>query len=110
MDTGARCAHLLERVSALTLARRRGGKEAAAASLVALFYVSIVLRQARRPKVTCRRTVHNVRMLNALASVIDKPYYPSWLTPNAHVNCALGFFKRGPRLSKTRELVRTWGK
>lgn len=101
--------YLLKRVSVLTRARRHGGKAAAAASLVALFYLSVVLRQGRRPTITYRRTSHNLRMLRALAAVIDRPYYPSWLTPSGHINSALGFFKRGPRVAKTRELVRTWG-
>lgn len=101
--------YLLKRVSALRLERRRGGKAAVAASLLALFYVGAVLKQAKRPVVTCRRTSQNLRMLRALAAVIDRPYYPSWLTPNGHVNCALGFLKRGPRLRKSREIIRTWG-
>lgn len=101
--------YILARVNALTRARRQGGKVAAAASILALFYVTAVLRQGRRPAVTCRLTSHNVRLLKALAELMERPYYPSWLTPNAHVNCALGFFKGGPKLGKTRELVRTWG-
>lgn len=69
----------------------------------------MVFRQGRRPEVVCRRNGHNVRVLRVLASVIDHPYYPSWLTPNAHINCMLGFVKRGPKVNKTRELVRAWG-
>ena len=102
--------HIIERVRALNLARRRGGKEAAAASLLAMFYVAVVLRQGRRPDIVCRRNGHNVRVLRALAAIIDRPYYPSWLTPNGHVNCLLGFAKIGPRMARTRELVQTWGK
>lgn len=100
---------ILARISALTRARRKGGKVAAASSVVAIFYLTVVFRQGRRPEVTCRRNGHNVRVLRALAEVVDRPYYPSWLTPNAHVNNLLGFLKKGPRVPKTRELVRTWG-
>ncbi|CAB1107995.1 unnamed protein product [Ectocarpus sp. CCAP 1310/34] len=96
---------ILSRVRALTNARRTGGKEkAAAASLVALVYLSVVFRQRTRPKLVCRR--HNMRVLRALAGVVDRPYYPSWLTPNAHMNCLLGYAKRGITVSKTRELIR----
>ena len=111
METRGRALdNVLSRIYALREARRRGGKAAAAASLVAFFYLAVVFRQGRRPEVVCRRNGHNVRILRALASVIDYPYYPSWLTPNAHVNCMLGFVKRGPKVNKTRELVRAWGK
>ncbi|CAB1110822.1 unnamed protein product [Ectocarpus sp. CCAP 1310/34] len=84
---------ILSRVRALTNARRTGRKEkAAAASVVALVYLAVVFRQG---KLVCRRSGHNVRVLRALAGVVDRPYYPSWLTPNAHVNCLLGYAKRG---------------
>ena len=102
--------HIMERIRSLTLARRRGGKQAAAASLVAVFYLVMILRQGRRPEVVCRRNGHNIRVLRVLAAVIDRPYYPSWLTPNSHVNGLLGFAKTGPKVAKTRELLRTWGK
>lgn len=101
---------ILSRVRALAEARRTGGKaKAAAASAVALFYLAVVFRQGRRPVLYCQRNGHNVRILRALSGLVDRPYYPSWLTPNAHVNCLLGYAKRGITLSKTRELVRCWG-
>lgn len=101
---------ILSQVLALINARRTGGKEkAAAASVVALVYLAVVFRQGKRPVLVCRRSGHNVRVLRALAGVIDRPYYPSWLTPNAHVNCLLGYAKRGITVSKTRELIRCWG-
>lgn len=110
METRGRALeYILPRIHALKEARRRGGKAAAAASLVAFFYLAVVFRQGRRPEVVCRRNGHNVRVLSVLANVIDHPYYPSWLTPNAHINCMLGFVKRGPKVNKTRELVRAWG-
>lgn len=110
METRGRALdNILSRIYALREARRRGGKAAAAASLVAFFYLAVVFRQGRRPEVVCRRNGHNVRILRVLARVIDHPYYPSWLTPNAHVNCMLGFAKRGPKVNKTREFVRAWG-
>ncbi|CAN0076202.1 unnamed protein product [Ectocarpus sp. 12 AP-2014] len=100
---------ILSQVRALGNARRTGGKEkAAAASVVALVYLAVVFRQGKRPKLVCRRSGHNVRVLRALAGVVDRPYYPSWLTPNAHVNCLLGYAKRGITVSKTRELIRCW--
>lgn len=103
---------ILSQLRALVEARRRGGKAnaAAAASAVAVFYLALVFRQGRRPKLVCRRSGHNVRVLRALAGLIDRPYYPSWLTPNAHVNCLLGYAKGGMTVSRTRELVRCWGK
>lgn len=101
---------VLSRVRALAEARRTGGKaKAAAASAVAMFYLAVVFKQGRRPAVRCQRNGHNVRVLRALSGLIDRPYYPSWLTPNAHVNCLLGYAKRGITVSKTRELVRCWG-
>lgn len=102
--------HIMERIRYLTLAKRHGGKKAAAASLVAVFYIAMILKQGRRPEVVCRRNDHNIRVLRVLAAVIDQPYYPSWLTPNSHVNGLLGFAKTGPKVAKTRELLRTWGK
>lgn len=110
METRGRALdNILSRIYALREARRRGGKAAAAASLVAFFYLAAVFRQGRRPEVVCRRNGHNVRILRVLARVIGHPYYPSWLTPNAHINCMLGFAKRGPKVNKTREFVRAWG-
>lgn len=100
---------ILAQLQALNRASQKGGKAATAASLVAVFYLTVVFRQGRRPEVTCRRNSHNTRVLRALGEVIERPYFPSWLTPNAHVNCLLGFVKRGPRMGKTRELIRAWG-
>lgn len=105
---------LLSRLRALAAARRtnnraRAAAAAAAASAVAAFYLAAVFRQGRRPELVCKRNGHNVRVLRALAGLIDRPYFPSWLTPNAHVNCLLGYAKRGGTIGKTRELVRCWG-
>lgn len=111
---------LLSQLRSLVSARRRttGGSNntaravaaAATASAVAAFYLAAVFRQGRRPEVLCKRNGHNVRVLRALAGLVDRPYFPSWLTPNGHVNCLLGYAKRGIAVSKTRELVRCWGK
>lgn len=112
---------ILSQLRALADARRRaaaaagGGPKgtaaaaAAAASAVAALYLAAVLRQGRRPALVCKKDGHNVRLLRALAGLVDRPYYPSWLTPNAHVNCLLGYAKGGIAVSKTRELVRCWG-
>lgn len=113
---------ILSHLRALTEARRRaaaagGGVKgtaaaaaaAAAASAVAALYLAAVFRQGRRPALVCKKDGHNVRLLRALAGLVDRPYYPSWLTPNAHVNCLLGYAKGGIAVSKTRELVRCWG-
>lgn len=105
---------LLSQLRVLASAKRASNKTRAAAasavaSAVAAFYLAAVLRQGRRPEVLCKRNGHNVRVLRALAGLVDRPYFPSWLTPNAHVNCLLGYAKRGITVSKTRELVRCWG-
>lgn len=105
---------LLSQLRDLVSARRTNNKAraaaaAAAASAVAAFYLAAVFRQGRRPELVCKRNGHNLRVLRALAGLIDRPYFPSWLTPNAHVNCLLGYAKRGITVSKTRELIRCWG-
>lgn len=105
---------LLSQLRALASARRatnnaRAAAAAAAASAVAAFYLAAVFRQGQRPKLVCKRNGHNVRVLRALVGLVDRPYFPSWLTPNAHVNCLLGYAKKGITVSKTRELVRCWG-
>eukprot|EP00903_Cladosiphon_okamuranus_P020035 g18403.t1 len=104
---------LLSQLRALVSARRTSNKTraaaaAATASAVAAFYLAAVFRQGRRPELVCKRNGHNVRVLRALAGLIDRPYFPSWLTPNTHFNCLLGYAKRGITVSKTRELVRCW--
>jgi hypothetical protein len=56
------------------------------------------------------RTTRNERIVGALQVFLSRKYTPSVFTPNAHLNSGLGYVKVAPRLTKTRELVRTWGK
>ncbi|CAM9223846.1 unnamed protein product [Discosporangium mesarthrocarpum] len=99
---------LVRRLKRLREISRCGGKRASAVSFVVLIYVFTWFRQRGQPQVVCRHTERNLRLIRSLAGVLDRPYLPSWLTPNGHINCFLGYAKSGPRQPTTREVVRTW--
>jgi hypothetical protein len=81
-------------------------------SLPPLFVLGWLLAWIRgisKAEVRRMRTTRNERIVGALQLFLSRKYTPSVFTPNAHLNSGLGYVKVAPRLTKTRELVRTWG-
>ncbi|CAM9277406.1 unnamed protein product, partial [Chrysoparadoxa australica] len=74
----------------------------------ALLYLLLWLRTAQRPKVFHAQTERNKVLLGLLQHFLGQRYWPSLLCVNGHAHTCLGYIKRGPRQSLTREIVRTW--
>jgi hypothetical protein len=78
-------------------------------ALIVLGWLLAWIRGISKAEVRRMRTTRNERIIAALQTFLSRKYTPSVFTPNAHLNSGLGYVKAAPRLTKTRELVRTWG-